>query len=74
MVPSDDVAKVEQAATSAADVVVLDLVEFVPEGMKPVARERLPEAIRVVAQARAEVFAQVDKELLYADGCIMSSA
>ena len=67
MVPSDDAAQVEQAAASAADVIVLDLMEFVPEGMKPAARERLPEAIRGVAQGGAEVFAQVDKELLYAD-------
>jgi citrate lyase subunit beta/citryl-CoA lyase len=67
MVPSDDVSQVEQASASAADVVVLDLMEFVPEAMKPVARERLLEAIRGVAQGGAEVFAQVDKELLYAD-------
>src|ERR671919_336589 len=67
MVPSDDAMQVEQAAASAADVIVLDLMEFVPEGMKPAAREHLPEAIRGVAQSGAEVFAQVDKELLYAD-------
>lgn len=67
MVPSDDAAQVEQAAASAADVIVLDLMEFVPEGMKPTAREHLPEAIRGVAQGGAEIFAQVDKELLYAD-------
>jgi citrate lyase subunit beta/citryl-CoA lyase len=69
MVPSDDAMQVEQAAASAADVIVLDLMEFVPEGMKPAAREHLPEAIRGVAQGSAEVFAQVDKELLYADLC-----
>jgi citrate lyase subunit beta/citryl-CoA lyase len=67
MVPSDDAAQVEQAAASAADVIVLDLMEFVLEGMKPAAREHLPEAIRGVVQRGAEVFAQVDKELLYAD-------
>jgi citrate lyase subunit beta/citryl-CoA lyase len=67
MVPSYDAAQVEQAAASAADVIVLDLMEFVPEGMKPTAREHLPEAIRGVAQGGAEIFAQVDKELLYAD-------
>jgi citrate lyase subunit beta / citryl-CoA lyase len=67
IVPSDDVAQVEQAVASAADVVVLDLMEFVPEGMKPAARERLPETISQLAQADAEVFVQVDKELLYAD-------
>jgi citrate lyase subunit beta / citryl-CoA lyase len=42
-------------------------MEFVPEGMKPAARERLPEVISSVAQGGAEVFAQVDQELLYAD-------
>jgi citrate lyase subunit beta / citryl-CoA lyase len=67
IVPSDDAAQVEQAAASTADVIVLDLMEWVPEGMKPAARERLPETIRNVAQGGAEVFAQVDKELLYAD-------
>jgi citrate lyase subunit beta / citryl-CoA lyase len=66
-VPSDDAAQVEQAAASAADVIVLDLMEFSLEGMKPAAREHLPEAIRGVAQSGAEVFAQIDKELLYAD-------
>jgi citrate lyase subunit beta/citryl-CoA lyase len=67
MVPSDDAAQVEQAVASAADVIVLDVMEFVPEGMKPAARERLPEVIRNAAQGGAEVFVQVDKELLYAD-------
>jgi citrate lyase subunit beta / citryl-CoA lyase len=67
IVPSDDAAHVEQAATSTADVIVLDLMECVPEGMKPAAREHLPETIRNVARGGAEVFAQVDKELLYAD-------
>jgi citrate lyase subunit beta / citryl-CoA lyase len=67
MVPCDDAAQVEQAVASAADVIVLDVMEFVPEGMKPAARQRLPETIREVAQGSAEVFVQVDKELLYAD-------
>jgi citrate lyase subunit beta/citryl-CoA lyase len=67
MVPSDDAAQVEQAAASAADVIVLDLMELVPEGMKAAARERLPESIAQLAQGDAEIFVQVDKELLYAD-------
>jgi citrate lyase subunit beta / citryl-CoA lyase len=67
IVPGDDAVQVEQAAASAADVVVLDLMEFVSEGMKPAARERLPETIQQLAQGDAEVFVQVDKELLYAD-------
>ena len=67
MVPSDDAAQVEQATAAAADVIVLDLMEFVPEGLKPAARESLPEAIRHASQGGSEVFAQVDKGLLYAD-------
>jgi citrate lyase subunit beta / citryl-CoA lyase len=67
IVPSDDAGQVEPAAASAADVVVLDLIEFVPEASKPAARERLPETIRSMAQWGAEVFVQVDKDLLYAD-------
>jgi citrate lyase subunit beta / citryl-CoA lyase len=67
MVPCDDAAQVEQAAAAAADVLVLDLMEFVPEGTKPAAREHLPEVIRRCAEGDAEVFVQVDKELLYAD-------
>lgn len=67
LVPCDDATQIEQAAASAADVVVLDLMEFVPEGAKAAARERLPETISQLAQGDAEVFVQVDKELLYAD-------
>jgi citrate lyase subunit beta/citryl-CoA lyase len=67
IVPSDDAVQVEQAGASAADVIVLDLMEFVSEGMKPAARERLPETIRQAARGVAEVFVQIDKELLYAD-------
>jgi citrate lyase subunit beta/citryl-CoA lyase len=66
MVPCDDAAQVEQA-TAAADVIVLDLMEFVSEGAKPVAREHLPETIAALARGDAEVFVQIDKELLYAD-------
>lgn len=67
IVPCDDATQIEQAAASAADVVVLDLMELVPEGMKATARERLPEIISLLAQGDAEVFVQVDKELLSAD-------
>jgi citrate lyase subunit beta / citryl-CoA lyase len=67
VVPVSDAAQLEQAAAAAADVVVLDLMEFVPEQAKPAARERVPEAIGQVAQRGAEVFVQIDKELLYAD-------
>jgi citrate lyase subunit beta/citryl-CoA lyase len=67
MVPCDDAAQVEQAIAAAADVIVLDAMEFVPEGAKPAAREHLPEVIRQGVQGDAEVFVQADKELLYAD-------
>jgi citrate lyase subunit beta/citryl-CoA lyase len=67
MVPCDDAVQVEQAAAAAADVIALDLMEFIPEGTKPEAREHLPETISTLAQGDAEVFVQVDKELLYAD-------
>jgi citrate lyase beta subunit len=45
IVPCDDAIQIEQAAASAADVIVLDLTEFVPEGGKAAARERLSETI-----------------------------
>ena len=67
IVPCDDAIQIEQAAASAADVLVLDLMELVPEGMKAAVRERLPETIAQLARGDAEVFVQVDKELLYAD-------
>jgi citrate lyase subunit beta/citryl-CoA lyase len=67
MVSADDAVQVEQATATAADVIVLDLMEFVPEGVKPAAREQLPEIISRLATGDAEVFVQVDKELLYAD-------
>lgn len=69
MVPGDDAAQIEQATAAAADVIALDLMEFVPEGAKPEAREHLPETIATLGQGDAEVFVQVDKELLYADLC-----
>jgi citrate lyase subunit beta/citryl-CoA lyase len=67
LVPVDDAAQVERAAASDADVVVLDVMEFVPEQAKHTAREHLQEAIGLVRRAGAEAFVQVDKELLYAD-------
>lgn len=67
LVPCDDAVQVEQATAAAAEVIVLDLMEFVPEGAKPAARERLSETIAALARGDAEVFVQVDNELLYAD-------
>ncbi len=67
LAPSHDASQIQEATAAEADVLVLDLMEFVPEAMKPAARERLRETIRQVAGTRPEVFVQVDKELLYAD-------
>jgi citrate lyase subunit beta/citryl-CoA lyase len=67
IVPSNNATQVEQAIAAAPDVVVLDLAEFVPEAAKPAAREQLQEMVTQVTRCGAEVFVQVDKDLLYAD-------
>jgi citrate lyase subunit beta/citryl-CoA lyase len=59
--------RLAQARQAHADVVVLDLVEFVTEEDKPAARERVRTAINALQGGGAEVFAQVDPEVLYAD-------
>ena len=67
LTPVSDTEAVERAHLSGADVVLLDLVEFVAEEYKPAARDALESAIQSVAAGGAEVFVQVDPELLYAD-------
>ena len=67
LAPASNEERVGAAGQSNADVVVLDLVEFVPERDKPSAREGLAETVQQVRASGAEVFAQVDRELLYAD-------
>ena len=67
LTPVSNAQRVAQAHLTGADVVVLDLVEFVAERDKPRAREMMPEAIEQAKAGGAEVFAQVDPELLYAD-------
>ena len=67
LVPLSKKHVVEQAWSFRADVIVLDLMELVAEEDKPEARELAKEAIGGVARGGAEVFVQVDKELLYAD-------
>ena len=67
LLPASDDDRVEGGYLAGADVVVLDLVEFVEDGDKPAARENLALAIHRVNAGGAEVFAQVDPELLYAD-------
>jgi citrate lyase subunit beta / citryl-CoA lyase len=67
IVPSHDAMQVEQAIAVAPDVVVLDLMDFVPEAAKPAAREQLQEMITQITRHGAEAFVQIDKDLLYAD-------
>jgi citrate lyase subunit beta/citryl-CoA lyase len=67
LVPLSREERITQALRSGADVVVLDVVELVAEKDKPAARERAPAALETVRQGGAEIYAQVDPELLYAD-------
>jgi citrate lyase subunit beta/citryl-CoA lyase len=67
LVPVSKEERIAQAHQTGADVVVLDLAELVAEGDKPKARERVASAIGAAKAGGAEVFAQVDPELLYAD-------
>ena len=56
-----------QAVQSGADVVVLDLVEFVRDNQKPAAREKIRAAIDSVCAAGKQVFAQIDPQNHEAD-------
>ena len=59
--------QLSRAPMSGADVVVLDLVEFVAEKDKPAARHGLQAIVAGWAAHGPELFVQVDAELLYAD-------
>ena len=59
--------RIAAASESAADVIILDLVEFVAEQDKPKAREALPQALDAMPNGGAEVFVQIDPELMLAD-------
>ena len=59
--------RVSNAPTAGADVIVLDLAEFVAEPDKPAARETLREALTSAKSTGAEVFVQIDPELMLAD-------
>lgn len=67
LVPMSKEERLAQAPRSGADVIVLDLVELVAEQDKPAARQRVPSTIAALQACGAEIFAQVDAELLYAD-------
>jgi len=67
LVPMSKADQIVQAPQSGADVIVLDLVELVAERDKHAAREKVQAAIHALQGGNAEVFAQIDPELLYAD-------
>ncbi len=67
LVPASSLELIDSAHLAGADVIILDLVEFVSEMHKPLAREELAAKIEKVSAGGAEVFVQVDAELLYAD-------
>ena len=67
LVPMSKPELIDQAAQSGADVIVLDLVELVAEKEKPAARASVQTTIYAVKAGGAEVFAQIDPDLLYVD-------
>lgn len=67
IVPAHDEERLELAANSGADVVVLDLEDTVHDSRKHEARNNIRDAIAVMRNAGSEVFVRCDPELLYAD-------
>ena len=67
IVPAHDEARLELAANSGADVVVLDLEDTIHDSRKHEARDNIPNSIGVMRDAGSEVFVRCDPELLYAD-------
>ncbi len=59
--------RVSAAPSAGADVIVLDLAEFVAESDKPAARESLRDCLFPAKSTGAEVFVQIDPELMLAD-------
>jgi citrate lyase subunit beta/citryl-CoA lyase len=66
---------ITQAKKSGADVVVLDLAEFVRDEQKPGAREKIPAAVDAVRDNGAQVFVQIDPQHYEADlrACVRTS-
>ena len=67
IVPAHDNDRLAEAASSGADVVVLDLQDTVPDSMRHEARDNIRDAISDMRDAGSEVFVRVDIELIYAD-------
>jgi citrate lyase subunit beta / citryl-CoA lyase len=67
VVPANKTDAIAQAAKSGADVVVLDLAEFVREAQRAAAREKIRAAIDAVRAAGAQAYAQIDPQQHEAD-------
>lgn len=67
LVPVSQPGRVSVAPSAGADVIVLDLAEFVAERDKPAAREILRDCIAPAKTTGAEVFVHIDPELMLAD-------
>ncbi|HEV7819600.1 MAG TPA: aldolase/citrate lyase family protein [Burkholderiales bacterium] len=67
LVPVSKPDLIERAAKSGADVVVLDLAEFVVEADRECARKSFAAALQSALAGGAEVFSQVDPTALYDD-------
>ena len=67
LTPVSQPERVSAAPSAGADVIVLDLAEFVAEPDKPAARETLRECLAPTKSTGADVFVQIDPELMLAD-------
>ena len=67
LVPVSQPERLTAAPSAGADVVILDLAEFVAESDKPAAREAVRAHLDAAKCGGAEVFAQIDPELMLAD-------
>jgi citrate lyase subunit beta / citryl-CoA lyase len=67
VVPASRREQVDAARTSGADVVVLDLVEFVAQKDKAVARSQVRAAIEALAASGAQVYVQTDPQYMEED-------
>ncbi len=67
LVPASAAPRIASAPASGADVIILDLAEFVAEPNKPDARDAVPAALDSVKAGGAEVFVRIDPQLMLAD-------
>ena len=67
LVPMSNPERIASAHQVGADVVVLDLVEFVAESDKPAAREKVVGSLSSVKAGGAEVFVQIEPALMLSD-------